>query len=400
MLALGIPIALLLTGSIWHYIGVADAVLQSQSVRKDADQTAFECAVWHARGMNVLASMNLLMLSLATVNAATQATYHWSEKVNLACQDDDKCWDKDGAQRMSDKLEDAIPKVFAWLDAQLTRVSELERVTVTATPAIAYNQIQPSLKPPPNSVVQYAFPFAVSFVPDTKTSTLLGAAPGRRMNTAESQPGLPVAPTQEAAFCTSQAKVVKDITDKLIDKLTVEQVVKFMPIGKHLEEQLAKVGFVQKTFWPEFNKNNTRCLNGRDMAGIWGPGTTAGSKAPDFVFQVYAFSFGTTGLLPNDDANVVRLTGEPGASTTPPNVWTASRAEYSASSCAGKAWSSCASTALLAPAWTVRLSRIRPAPGGKPSILGLSMFGPSGVPGSAQKALSGDVWTRIGELVH
>lgn len=56
-----------LIGAIWYMIGVQDAILQRDHAQEAADSIAFSAAVMHARGMNFVASINLVMMALVVV---------------------------------------------------------------------------------------------------------------------------------------------------------------------------------------------------------------------------------------------------------------------------------------------------------------------------------------------
>ncbi len=57
----GIAIALLLVAASWHVYGIGAAAVWGERARDAADAAAFEAAVWHARGMNLVSMTNLMM---------------------------------------------------------------------------------------------------------------------------------------------------------------------------------------------------------------------------------------------------------------------------------------------------------------------------------------------------
>lgn len=60
----------LLTGALFYVAAVGDAIVFRTELQNAADVTSFESAVWHARGMNVIAILNILMsLGLAVFAA-------------------------------------------------------------------------------------------------------------------------------------------------------------------------------------------------------------------------------------------------------------------------------------------------------------------------------------------
>jgi hypothetical protein len=61
VLVLGIVMGALLVGSLWHLAAIGDAVVWRERAQDAADAGAFENAVWHARGMNVIVVINIVM---------------------------------------------------------------------------------------------------------------------------------------------------------------------------------------------------------------------------------------------------------------------------------------------------------------------------------------------------
>lgn len=72
-MVMGVFIAVLLVGMIYYVWGIGDAIMHRQRMQDASDTAAFSAAVIHARGMNMLALINMVMSALAMV-AATMAT--------------------------------------------------------------------------------------------------------------------------------------------------------------------------------------------------------------------------------------------------------------------------------------------------------------------------------------
>lgn len=72
-MVMGVFMAVLLVGMIYYVWGVGDAVMHRERMQDASDTAAFGAAVIHARGMNMLALLNMIMAALAFV-AATMAT--------------------------------------------------------------------------------------------------------------------------------------------------------------------------------------------------------------------------------------------------------------------------------------------------------------------------------------
>jgi hypothetical protein len=60
----------LLVGALWYVASVGDAIVFRERMQDAADATAFEDAVWHARGMNAVAMLNIVMALVLAVLVA------------------------------------------------------------------------------------------------------------------------------------------------------------------------------------------------------------------------------------------------------------------------------------------------------------------------------------------
>ncbi len=72
-MVMGVFIAVLLVAMIYYVWGIGDVVMYRERMQDASDTAAFSAAVIHARGMNMLALLNMVMAALAMV-AATIAT--------------------------------------------------------------------------------------------------------------------------------------------------------------------------------------------------------------------------------------------------------------------------------------------------------------------------------------
>jgi len=61
-----------LVGGLWYIMGVGDAAMHRQALQTSADTTAYISAVYHARGMNIIAMVNLIMGAVMAIAAAAQ----------------------------------------------------------------------------------------------------------------------------------------------------------------------------------------------------------------------------------------------------------------------------------------------------------------------------------------
>jgi hypothetical protein len=70
VMVMGVVMAVFLVAVLYHAVGVGEAILQRQRMQDAADAAAFSAAVVHARGMNVIVLINLVMAALLAVVVA------------------------------------------------------------------------------------------------------------------------------------------------------------------------------------------------------------------------------------------------------------------------------------------------------------------------------------------
>ena len=63
--------ACFLAGCIWFLIGIADAIAFREKTQATADAVAFSSAAIHARGMNLICALNLVLVAIVGVLAAS-----------------------------------------------------------------------------------------------------------------------------------------------------------------------------------------------------------------------------------------------------------------------------------------------------------------------------------------
>ena len=67
VLVMALFVAIGLVGLVYHVSSLGQAVLEQQIMQDAADATAFSAATVNARGMNILALLNLIMVACLTV---------------------------------------------------------------------------------------------------------------------------------------------------------------------------------------------------------------------------------------------------------------------------------------------------------------------------------------------
>jgi hypothetical protein len=69
IMVMGIFIAMMLCGLIWYVWGIGGAILYRERMQDCTDTAVFSAAVVHARGMNILVLLNLIMAAMAAIEA-------------------------------------------------------------------------------------------------------------------------------------------------------------------------------------------------------------------------------------------------------------------------------------------------------------------------------------------
>src|SRR3954464_9936107 len=59
--------AVFLVGCLWYLVGIGDAAIYREKMQDGSDAVAFASAVYHARGMNIIAVLNLVMAAALAV---------------------------------------------------------------------------------------------------------------------------------------------------------------------------------------------------------------------------------------------------------------------------------------------------------------------------------------------
>ena len=67
VMLIGLFMACFLIGALWFLVGIGDAIVLRDTAQEAADAVAFSSATVHARGMNFIAALNLVMLALVAV---------------------------------------------------------------------------------------------------------------------------------------------------------------------------------------------------------------------------------------------------------------------------------------------------------------------------------------------
>src|SRR5512146_1416430 len=64
----GVFMAFVLVGALWYVIGVGDAIIFRDRMQEAADHAVFSSAALHAKGMNFISAINIVMLILVIIH--------------------------------------------------------------------------------------------------------------------------------------------------------------------------------------------------------------------------------------------------------------------------------------------------------------------------------------------
>jgi len=67
ILVAAVFMAVFLVGTLWYLVGIGDAAIYREKMQDGSDAVAFASAVYHARGMNIIAVLNLIMAAALAV---------------------------------------------------------------------------------------------------------------------------------------------------------------------------------------------------------------------------------------------------------------------------------------------------------------------------------------------
>lgn len=144
----------LMTGALFYVAAVGDAVMFRTQLQDAADVTAFHDAVWHARGMNTIASLNLLMtaaLAIFAVLRMARIIMFFIPVLNAA----------------SGALQGAEQGVFRFLDIALKGLEGAEQGVSAAVPYIGFFDAKNT-----PTAADTIWPLSVSMIPPLVTAPI------------------------------------------------------------------------------------------------------------------------------------------------------------------------------------------------------------------------------------
>ena len=134
--------ATFLVGCLWYVMGVGDAILYRQRMQDGADAVAYAGAVYHARGMNIIAMLNLVMAAILAVLVWLKIAQVllWSLiaiLVGLCFFGGWACGAIPTVKNVESQVQNAIDRVEPIVDKWLKALSKLQGYVARTTPYIA-----------------------------------------------------------------------------------------------------------------------------------------------------------------------------------------------------------------------------------------------------------------------
>jgi hypothetical protein len=160
ILVAAVFMAVFLVGTLWYLVGIGDAAIYREKMQDGSDAVAFASAVYHARGMNIIAVLNLIMAAALavliafkvaeilafTIAAITAALCPFTGGATCTIA-------TESAEIGENLHNDIIPAVQKVVDTILTACSESQRWVARITPwvgaargAIVATQYNPTVK--------------------------------------------------------------------------------------------------------------------------------------------------------------------------------------------------------------------------------------------------------------
>jgi len=160
ILVAAVFMAVFLVGCLWYLVGIGDAAIYREKMQDGADAVAFASAVYHARGMNLIAVLNLIMAAALAVLIAFKIaeiiafTIAAIAAVLCPFTGGATCTIATEALNIGNNLHNSvIPKVQNIVDTVLKACSESQRWVARITPwvgaargAIVAGQYGPTVK--------------------------------------------------------------------------------------------------------------------------------------------------------------------------------------------------------------------------------------------------------------
>ncbi len=141
IMVIAVFMAAFLVGALWYIIGIGDAIVYRERMQDGADAVAYAGAVYHARGMNLIAMINIIMAGLLAVLIALKLVQVINFIANaISCA---LAWTGLGAvictftTNLEEPIANAISTYTNFLKPTLKALSKAEKGIAYAMPWVA-----------------------------------------------------------------------------------------------------------------------------------------------------------------------------------------------------------------------------------------------------------------------
>ncbi|MCC6555559.1 MAG: hypothetical protein IT372_21570 [Polyangiaceae bacterium] len=217
VVVMGLFMSIFLVGSLWYLIGIGDAALYRARLDAGSDAISFGAAVYHARGMNMIAMLNLILVATLAIIIVAKAlkfvigivyatAKYMCYLAKLAGGEDPESCNvaKDAASTM-EKLSLIIDSIEANEGGLMASISTAQREIAATAPWVAATEST-------NLGADYA-PIIVS-----------GGAVSPSMVPANGRLGLPIRDEDWAVTCKRGTDLAPDMVDDMIPPAYLEYV--------------------------------------------------------------------------------------------------------------------------------------------------------------------------------
>lgn len=198
----GIFMSAFLTGAVFYSSSMSHVVNNRDGLQQTADAAAFSEAVVSARGMNMISSMNVIMVALSAVELPVRVMKPSYEKVAaMPCADICTCQIVADAQRASTQLNTISQQVEQRVGDMLNGLSEAQVAIAQTAPQLGGQSANKAARDNPEFLQQ-------------KTATIYSSSLSRQA----CRPGLPVQDDEFTQVCKRAKKYTPELAMKLADE--------------------------------------------------------------------------------------------------------------------------------------------------------------------------------------
>lgn len=198
----GIFMSAFLTGAVFYSSSMSHTVNHRDGLQQTADAAAFSEAVVSARGMNMISSMNVIMVALSAVELPVRVMKPSYEKVAaMPCADPCTCQIVADAQRASQQLNTLSQQVEQRVGDMLTGLSEAQIAIAQTSPQLGKQSADKATRDNPEFL-------------QSKQAQIFSSS----LQKQGCRPGLPIQDDEFTQTCKRAKKYTPELAYKLADE--------------------------------------------------------------------------------------------------------------------------------------------------------------------------------------